>query len=582
MKINILLVVLLVLVGLGIGYKYYDNSRVVNSDSYVSTLSVINELKHADSDLNTLVLKSRYGLQDDYDDLANRSVELNKTFDELKESDITLYYSRSKELENVVRQYEEALILKTDLVENFKSHNAVLRNSIKYAPILGERLIAMLDDKQGEQGEQDEQVETLKKLNQALYRWALYTTEEEARIIQANARSVLDLMPLFENQVPVIEYNAHVLTVVDEQAQTQKYLENALGLQTQTLLSSLESSYTEQYLALVDQTSKLRYVTLLYGLICLLAASYFVWLLRRSYGRLEQKVEERTREINEAYEKLQDSQEQLVQSEKMASLGQMVAGIAHEINTPLAYVNNNVSVVKRFFVSVGQLMQGLGKVYQDMLQPQPAQNKRKLAADLTRVLKQYKSLYRDEMIDEAKELLVDSAHGLENISDLVTDLRDFARLEKQELSNFDVRDGLQSTLKIAGSVLKEHDVEVVRKYAAVPELDCVPSKLNQVFLNIITNAAQAMPDEGGSLTITVKEQGNNVVISFEDSGMGMNDEVRAKVFDPFFTTKPVGEGTGLGLSISYTIIKEHGGTIDVLSSEGEGATFTITLPLKAE
>ncbi|MBX2809576.1 MAG: hypothetical protein KTR20_13205, partial [Cellvibrionaceae bacterium] len=312
MKLTVFLVALLLVTGSSLAYFYYDNSRRVDSDEYIATLANINELKQADAQLNTLMLKSRYGLQADYDDLANHSVNLNKTFGILKASSISRYYARDNDLETLVGEYEEMLDIKNDLVENFKSHNAVLRNSIKYAPGLGEELISTLERKDSDK------VGVLRNLNQALYRWALYTSDEQAEIIQSNANAVLGLMPLFDDQVPVIEYNTHILTVVEEQAQTQQYLEHALGMGTEAMLEKLQSSYTQQYFNVVQQGNKLRYYGVLYGIFCLCIALYFVWLLRRSYARLEDKVDERTLEINTAYEKLKDSQKQLVQSEKMA------------------------------------------------------------------------------------------------------------------------------------------------------------------------------------------------------------------------------------------------------------------------
>ncbi|MBX2809023.1 MAG: hypothetical protein KTR20_10375 [Cellvibrionaceae bacterium] len=573
MKLNVVLVVLLLAAGSALAYVYYDNSRRVDSDDYISTLAAINELKRADAELNTLMLKSRYGLQDDYDDLANHSVGLNKTFDALKASAIGRYYANDNDLESLVDEYEEMLNIKNDLVENFKSHNAVLRNSIKYAPGLGEQLIRTLE------AQGSDRVEVLKNLNQALYRWALYTSDEQAEIIQANANEVLALMPLFEDQVPLIEYNTHILTVVDEQAQTQQYLQHALDMGTEAMLEKLQSSYTGQYFKRVQQGGKLRYYAVLYGILCLLMALYFIWQLRRSYARLEDKVDERTREINTAYEQLKDSQEQLVQSEKMASLGQMVSGIAHEINTPLAYVNNNVSTVNKLFSNMDRLMQGLGRVY-DAAVKRPG-NKKTLAADLLEVLRRYRLIDREELVVEAKELLNDSAHGLNNISALVGDLRDFARLDRQDMALFDVREGVNTALKIATSILREHQVALVKEFDDIPLIKCTASKLNQAFLNIITNAAQAMGTSGGTLTIKITSAGDQIVIVFADTGTGMNEQTKAKIFDPFFTTKPVGKGTGLGLSISYTIIKEHNGSIDVVSTENEGTVFTLKLPREA-
>ncbi|MEO0442196.1 MAG: DAHL domain-containing protein [Pseudomonadota bacterium] len=572
MKLNVLLISILSLFAIALGYNYYQNYQKINQEGYLSTLELINDLKQVDSELNTLMLKSRYGLLADYDELARQTVSAGNKLLEIKENNVNGYLDDNKQLQDLLKEYTEQLELKTDLVENFKSHNAVLRNSIKYAPPLGDQLIDMLEAKQPGSSN------LLKTVNQALYRWALYTQRNQAQIIQTNVNGVLDLMPLFDDQTPLLEYNAHIIAVVDEQAQTQRYLQNALDINTRSTLDAFEAVYIEHNLSLQNKVAALTNYSLVFGLLALAIAIYLVWRLRQTYSKLETKVQERTRQINAAYDELKDSQQQLVQSEKMASLGQMVAGIAHEINTPLGYVNNNVSIVNGAFTSIQSLMGRLHKVYDEVATI--PRNKDALNKSIVNLLKHYRSMRNEEVLDEAKELLDDSTHGLDDISSLVKNLRSFARLDKQTIEFFDVKVGINNALKLVNSVIKTKNIEVNNNLSGSVLLKCIPSQLNQVFLNIITNAAQAIPELGGYLDIDSIIDDEKFIIRFKDSGVGMDDETKSKIFDPFFTTKSVGEGTGLGMSISYKIIKLHKGDIVVDSEFDKGTTVSLVFPLE--
>ncbi len=571
MRIKLILLALLLITGVVLGTFYYKNNSASSNDEYMRSLALINQLKQTNAALNVLLLSSRYGLQADYDELAKKNVFLADSVAVLKNSNIAGYIDSNVELSDSIRELEEKIILKVDIVENFKAHNAVLRNSIKYAPPLGDQLVEQIkNDKQ-------KQRNFLESVNQALYRWALYGDKSQADIIQSGARKILDLLPLFENEVPLIEYSSHVIAVVEEQEQTQRYLENALSIDLEPTLGKMESLYTASYLAHSAEKERLsNYAIIGYGLLTLLVAAYFALMLRKSYAELEGKVEDRTAKINSAYKELKESQDQLIQSEKMASLGQMVAGIAHEINTPLGYVNNNVSIVNNLFLSMNTLTKGLGNVYQEAIKI--PHDKKILSSHLVQVLRQYRRMQQDGIVEEAKELLEDSSHGLNDIAELVKNLKSFSRLDMRAIERFNVCDGLDSTLKIANSILRKSNVDVIKNYIPDALIDCNPSKINQVFLNIITNAAQAIPESGGQLTINVEKIGNNVRVGFVDTGEGMDEETQSKIFDPFFTTKPVGEGTGLGMSISYKIVKEHKGRIEVESEKGRGAVITVEFP----
>jgi two-component system NtrC family sensor kinase len=242
----------------------------------------------------------------------------------------------------------------------------------------------------------------------------------------------------------------------------------------------------------------------------------------------------------------------MVQAEKMSALGQMVAGIAHEINTPLAYVKGTFEVLR-----------------EQVMMPVVAEPASQKANE---------SL----LMEDVDQLLKDGIHGIEQISEIVTNLKNFSRLDRARVSEFAVHEGLDSTLLLAHNLLKHH-VKVHKNYGAVPKVHCSPSQINQVFLNIITNAVHAMPQgraEPGVITLrTSVEGGNKVRIDIQDNGIGIPAGVLPRIFDPFFTTKEIGQGTGMGLSISYRIIQEHGGMILVDTAPDAGTVFSILLPI---
>lgn len=293
---------------------------------------------------------------------------------------------------------------------------------------------------------------------------------------------------------------------------------------------------------------------------------------------LEERVEERTQELGDAYQNLKESQVQLVQAEKLSSLGQLIAGIAHEINTPLLYVRNNTSMVEE---GVGELRlwvetaQALLEVLRD-----GAKDKQALRTHMALLEKLNRDGVLLETVEEIATLSGDSAEGLDQISELVQGLREFSRLDRAAEDWFDVNDGLEKTLLITRNMLK-HGIEVEKRLGEVPPIQCAPLRINQVFVSLITNASQAM-DGKGKLVVETGVEGENVVIHIEDTGCGIPEDQLTTIFDPFFTTKPVGQGTGLGLSIAKSIIDEHEGVIEARSDEGKGTTFIVTLPINGK
>ena len=295
--------------------------------------------------------------------------------------------------------------------------------------------------------------------------------------------------------------------------------------------------------------------------------------------QLEIKVEERTAELQDTLKELKNSQLQLIRSEKMATLGQMVAGVAHEVNTPLSYVQNNLEIIGQLtaqYEDLIELVQGLKGLKAE--QSVPDNEIQQLLAD---IISASDEIEDDELSDELKELIKDSLFGVEQITEMVLNLRNFARLDESKIKTIDVRECIEASLKIAGNAIKHQ--EIVTDFTSTPEIQCSPSQINQVLVNLINNASHAIADKpDGRIEVRTRADQQNTYIDVSDNGKGMSPDILKQIFEPFFTTKAAGEGTGLGMAISQQIMEQHNGDISAISTAGMGTTFTLTLPINNE
>jgi len=287
-------------------------------------------------------------------------------------------------------------------------------------------------------------------------------------------------------------------------------------------------------------------------------------------GRSLSETQQMAGELDDAYQQLKATQSQILQQEKMASVGQLAAGVAHEINNPMGFITSNLSTLKRYQEKLTTYLQQLEEWLKEQASPETLEQQKELK-------KKQKIAY---VLDDIEDLIEESNDGAIRVRDIVQNLKSFSRVDQTEFTPADINECLESTLAIAMNEIK-YKASVEKDFGELPLLPCYPQQLNQVFLNILVNAAQAI-EEKGEIKIKTRAENGNVVITISDNGSGIPDDIKEKIFEPFFTTKDVGQGTGLGMSISYDIIKEHDGQIKIDSEAGQGTTFTIELPLGRE
>lgn len=307
------------------------------------------------------------------------------------------------------------------------------------------------------------------------------------------------------------------------------------------------------------------------------------WNLARSQETreevLEAKVAQRTevlatknQALEETLNQLRETQAQLVQADKMASIGQLAAGVAHEVNNPIGFVFSNLSTLRDYVRDIDGPVRDMRTAVQGIAAGNPPSPE--AAQEL---LKDQEEADLEFVLEDVTTLVEESLEGAQRVREIVGDLRDFSHIDRPDLVDTDLNDLLEKTLNVAHNELK-YKAEVSKDFGDLPLIPCYGGKLGQVFLNLLVNAAQAIPEHGEVSVRTTRDEAH-AWIEISDTGMGISEENLSKIFDPFFTTKDIGQGTGLGLHLSYKIMQAHGGDVEVESEVGQGTTFRLRLPL---
>ncbi len=286
-----------------------------------------------------------------------------------------------------------------------------------------------------------------------------------------------------------------------------------------------------------------------------------------SARRYKQDLEKQNAELARRKAELERLQAQIVHNEKMASLGQLAAGIAHELNNPAGFIYGNMGILSDYATGLGRLL----RLYESL--PLPGNMSTQVSA-----LKE--EINYDDSLADLSSIISDCRDGAERIRDVVQNLRTFSRLDEAEFKKVDLHEGIESTIRLLSRYYTSGTIALHRDYGQLPPVDCFAGQLNQVWMNLLVNAAQAV-GRGGEVRIKTRLVYQTVLVTISDTGCGIAPEHLDKIFDPFFTTKPVGEGTGLGLSITHSIIERHGGFIKTESRLGQGSTFMVTIPVDA-
>ncbi|MFM9883039.1 MAG: DAHL domain-containing protein [Burkholderiales bacterium] len=563
---------------IGILMLLVAKTRTVDFETHNEIVNLLRQLKQLDAEWNADVLRSKMGLNIDYDPVASPLPVIEGLEVALAERTRKLDETSTRvrtELNKMLDAHRELIARKTATIEQFKSQNSILRNSLHYLPVAADDLGSGAISAALPAAKRAELETAASGLLSATMTYLHIADAARRERVVALGRALSEGSAQYPADVRerINIYLAHVSTVLRQDDIGKQVLAELAAVPTANSLDTLTDTYAAEHEQLLTGQQRYRGLLIGFSTLLLLLLAYYGWRLVKSYRLLNRT----NGDLRQANRLLKESQLQLVQSEKMSALGQMVAGIAHEINTPLAFVKGTLDVVKENLALFDGLAQSSHQVA--LWLRGSTSDKSVMVRNFDRVEKMAKEAVEEKVIEETTRLLQNGTRGIDQISEIVINLKNFSRLDRARSVEYDVREGLESTIVIAKNVLK-NKIVIEREFDEIPAVICAPSQINQVFLNLITNAAQAIASEGRITLRTMMYDKETIRIEVEDDGAGIPPEVLPKIFDPFFTTKEIGKGTGMGLSISYKIIQEHGGRILVDSEPGLGTTFSVLLPLQ--
>ena len=545
----------------------YDKTQAVDLREQNEILGFLRELKEVDNRWDHDVLRARAELATADLPATNRGAAAAKALQNLSAA---VERTQSPALSAGLPELSAAIKEKAALVEKFRVENgtaqAALSDIAKNAAELG----TLAGGLKARPPALDQALNTLTTTAPQYYWLGQDSQRAGIETAAAQLRALPDTL-----REPAAKLDSAVQALLKAKPAGQALSTKLALLTSGPRLDNLTLSFNSEVEATLQDKERYRVYLIAYAGALLILLAYLGGKLKASNVELEKRVEERTRELSAAMQHLKESESQLIQSEKMSSLGQMVAGVAHEINTPLAYVKNSLGTVADKLPELKSVLDNCEKLLALL---QAGNDASGLSKQFALVSQQIAQLKQQGVVDELAGLVKDGLYGTGQMAEIVGNLKDFSRLDRSKVTSFNLNEGLQSTLLLAKHLLKA--VTINKHLGDVKPIVCSPSQINQVFLNLITNAAQAMGERQGTITLTTRAEGDGVAVDVADDGNGIAPEVLPKIFDPFFSTKEIGKGTGLGLSISYKIVQQHGGRINVESKVGRGTRFTVWLPLK--
>jgi signal transduction histidine kinase len=553
----------------------YDKTQAVDLSERNDIAALLGTLREIDARWDVDVLHERTELEPNPVPAPNRTAAAKKALADLTAA---VPHANSAALRGGMGALASAIFEKAGLVERYKAESAQTKAALR-AVLSG---AATLSDPVGAPPSADaRQAQLDQAVNQLVaaveqYYWLGKAAAPMSLDMAANRVQELAAGGSDSARGQAVAMQGAIQTLLQHKPAEEELFAKLASLSSGPRLDQMTFALNRELEATLQSKELFRVYLLAYAAALLIGVGYLGVRLKAANESLERRVVERTRELSEALRHLKESEAQLIQSEKMSSLGQMVAGVAHEINTPLAYVKNSLGTVSERLPQIMAAIEecekllallGAGNADADALNRQFAQT----SALLGQIKQQH-------LLTELGGLVKDGLYGTGEMAEIVGNLKDFSRLDRSKVTSFNLNDGLASSLGLARHMLKS--VKVTREFGEIPAITCAPSQINQVFLNLITNAAQALAPANGEITLTTRAQAEGVVVEVADNGKGIAPDVLPKIFDPFFTTKEAGKGTGLGLSISHKIVEQHGGRIKVDSQAGKGTRFTVWLPLK--
>jgi signal transduction histidine kinase len=563
------LIILILLVGLT---WLLTQTQTLNLDQHYQLLNQLRSLKTLDAVVNTDLLKTRFGLVGSYDPLVLHWRQFQDQFHTINGQVSALKLTNQSALSNQFQVLQNAVNDKDTTIEQFKSQNSVLYNSLRYFPIVSRDLMAtepLLEP-------------IVNRLLQDILMYNLDATTDLRPHI-ATTLSQLETQPRSPaTKNKLVTVIVHGRAIVRLQSDVETLVTTLLSLPTDKALNDFATIYEHYYKQRLKAKNGYQILLYLIAIFLLLCGAVRFWRdaerIKAANQWLEQKVNEQTQELRQALQTLQRSQAQLIHAEKMTGLGQLVAGIAHEVNNPINFIYGNLTHVQEYMGNLLHLVDLYQQHYGDPV-PEIDHTLESIDINFLRL--------------DLPKLLQSMEMGAERISDIVTSLRTFSRKDEVDYKATNLHDGIDSSLLILDHRLKSTAarpaIAVQKHYGDLPLVECHPGQLNQVFMNLIANAIDALETATAPQPmITIQTEliqshasASSVYIRITDNGSGIPKEIQTRLFEPFFTTKPVGKGTGLGLSISYQIVtQQHRGLLECVSQVGQGAEFVVKIPIQ--